>query len=671
MERYFSDFQVEIVDEQFIHKDIKTERSALVSLFNAQNELLEKITFGFIEINKIFEQIDNQEPINLSNCYIEGFSLSLYRQNRNLDVNKKISLRSINCENSFFCSGPEKNTSIDFSYASISSDLINFKNSIFAGASCVSFDYSIIRGNLFFDYSLFNFVDVSFSNIRFTGETVSFKNAVFKDGLKRFENNRFDCKEILFVNSEFGNGDVIFSESQFTETEIDFKISRFGNGRVDFNKVNFGTGLVNFEKAEFGDGNVNFRSSSFSGNVEFPRCVFGNGDLSFIGTNFEKGEVSFAGTEFGKGKLTFKQTFFGGDKLDFHYSHFEEGDILFERTDILKANVDFRAVDFGSGKVSFNRVNFGSGEVSFEASELKKGRITFKKTVFGAGVFNFEMADFKNAELIIDDVDFGSGKVSFRKSKFGLLSLESSQLNNYFDLRVEECGKLDLSNTIIKDIIDIDSSDFKTNIKALDLSGIRLLGRIYLDWRQNNVKQLIHQQDTNYANKAAQFRVLKQNYNLNGQYEYEDEAYVEFKRSESKSILENSKNKKWTERIRAKISYFLQLLIFDKVGQYATNPIRVLLSMTVVFVTFSFIYFFFSLLTNDSTIHSSLFKIGDPRNLSTIEKSFYHSAVTFLTIGYGDYYPAGYLRAVSGIEGFTGLFLMSYFTVAFVRKILR
>ena len=69
-------------------------------------------------------------------------------------------------------------------------------------------------------------------------------------------------------------------------------------------------------------------------------------------------------------------------------------------------------------------------------------------------------------------------------------------MNNYFDLRVEECGKLDLSNTIIKDIVDIDSADFKTNIKALDINGIRLLGRIYIDWKRNNVRDLILHQKT-------------------------------------------------------------------------------------------------------------------------------------------------------------------------------
>ena len=53
------------------------------------------------------------------------------------------------------------------------------------------------------------------------------------------------------------------------------------------------------------------------------------------------------------------------------------------------------------------------------------------------------------------------------------------------------------------------------------------------------------------------------------------------------------------------------------------------------------------------------------------EKAMYHSAITFLTIGYGDYYPTGGCRGLSIAEGWAGLFMMAYFTVAFVRKILR
>ena len=63
--------------------------------------------------------------------------------------------------------------------------------------------------------------------------------------------------------------------------------------------------------------------------------------------------------------------------------------------------------------------------------------------------------------------------------------------------------------------------------------------------------------------------------------------------------------------------------------------------------------------------------VGNADKLSVLFQTFYPSAITFLTIGYGDVYQMGFSRVISGIEGFTGVFMKSYFTVAFIRKILR
>jgi hypothetical protein len=161
--------------------------------------------------------------------------------------------------------------------------------------------------------------------------------------------------------------------------------------------------------------------------------------------------------------------------------------------------------------------------------------------------------------------------------------------------------------------------------------------------------------------------MLKENFNLTGRYNDEDKAYIQFKRHEAKadlheSIKRNPVNALWQYPAKA-----FQWLVFDQVGLYATNPLRVLFSMVVSYLFFSFIYVVLQLFSTASIISS----VGDPDNLSTVQRALYHSAITFLTIGYGDYYPSGVIRWVSGVEGFIGLFLMSYFTVAFVRKILR
>ena len=57
-----------------------------------------------------------------------------------------------------------------------------------------------------------------------------------------------------------------------------------------------------------------------------------------------------------------------------------------------------------------------------------------------------------------------------------------------------------------------------------------------------------------------------------------------------------------------------------------------------------------------------------------IDKIFgnlYFSAITFFTVGYGECSPLGLFKIIAPLEGGVGVFLMSYFTVAFVRKILR
>ena len=97
-------------------------------------------------------------------------------------------------------------------------------------------------------------------------------------------------------------------------------------------------------------------------------------------------------------------------------------------------------------------------------------------------------------------------------------------------------------------------------------------------------------------------------------------------------------------------------LVYEKMGLYGTSPYRVLLSMLVVVSAFSWMF-------------SQL-----PPPFEGNPEPFFHSIITFLTIGYGtDYINMNSFAAkfFSGFEGFLGLFLMSYFTIAFVRKVLR
>jgi hypothetical protein len=485
------------------------------------------------------------------------------------------------------------------------------------------------------------------------------------------KNAFFDSEDkVDFSFARFINGPIRFDGCLFGKSEVTFHASHFIGGDVFFIYVHFLNGNVDFSGVNFGQGAVDFKNTVFEkGDKDFQDAIFEKGNVSFINVEFNEGIASFVNTSFGDGDITFKICRFGKGKIDFHYARFGKGEKSFERTEFGEGNVDFRKVEFNEGKVNFNRSFFGAGNIDFEGSELLDGRFTFKRATFTRGQLNFEITEYRNSELVFDNTNFGMGNIQFRNAKVKSLSFQNCHINHYLDLRVSNSEYIDLSDTIVRDIIDLKPDDSKVHINTINYSGMRLLGRIFLDWRENNIKEMIKSQGatTSKREKADQFRILKENFNVTGQYEDEDAAYVEFKRYEATAILEEAKAKNPWNALHEYPIYLFKWLVFDQIGLYATNPVRVLLSMVVIYLLFTGLYIILPFISSCDIVSS----LGDPDKLSHVAIAFYHSVVTFLTIGYGDYYPSGAIRWISGFEGFMGLFLMSYFTVAFVRKILR
>lgn len=480
----------------------------------------------------------------------------------------------------------------------------------------------------------------------------------------------FDNKHPVDLTfAKFTGSDVNFEKAFFAKSSVSFHTSVIEGGGLDFSDAKVLTGDLTFISLDITSGQVNFKNARFGpGSVDFQDAVLGEGEVIFTNCDFGDGDVSFVNTQFGDGAVSFKVAVFGEGKVDFHYAKFGDGDISFERTEFGPGKKDFRTVEFGTGRVNFNRSVFGEGDVSFEACQLKKGKISFKRAEFGRGKINFELGEFDEIDAGFDRADFGEGSISFHQSRFKTLSLVSCHINNYLDLRVGSCEFIDLSDTIARDIIDLKPYEYDIEVERINFAGMRLIGRIYIDWKMNDVKNLIYRQkDTSKKIKAEQFRTLKENFNVTGQYSDEDKAYLEFKRLESKSILEESIEELPVSALWMYPVYGFKLLVFDWAGQYATNPLRVIISMLTTYTFYSFLLVFLTRFTRADVVSS----LGDPDKLGLLAKSFYHCAITFLTIGYGDYYPSGNIRWVSSVIGFTGLFLMSYFTVAFVRKILR
>jgi len=510
------------------------------------------------------------------------------------------------------------------------------------------------------------------------GETLNLNNAYIKNfSLTNYRTNKgfddhvhiqlknFSAKKAFF-DCDITND---FSYGEFLGNKITFESAIFGNGNTNFFNANFNHCEVSFKKSKFGSGSTSFKS-----------VKFGDGSITFNNTNFGTGNLSFVDADFSNGNVDFKNTYFGDGNVDFKFARFSNGDISFERASFGNGKKDFKNVEFGGGKIDFRRISFNDGDVSFEGVEFGNGKVSFRSSEFKHGRKSFHLSDFADGEAQFDYVDFGSGELSFNKAKVGDISFSGCHLNCYTDLRFGECKLIDLSNTIVRDILDVKPESEQVIIKEMNLVGMRILGRIFIDWRSNNVDELIYsQKKTSLFQKAEQFRILKENFRNNGQYDDEDASYVEFKRCEAKAKLTSFGNNKAKKFLVGYPNYYFQMYVFDYIGRYATDPIRVLANMLLSFSGFSLIYFVFS-------VSDSLNKIGhvvaggtetmplNNENMSTLHAfgdCLYYSGITFFTIGYGDYFANGILKPVAVFEGFSGVFLMSYFTVAFVRKILR
>lgn len=479
----------------------------------------------------------------------------------------------------------------------------------------------------------------------------------YRERLKLTANSNVDIVDFSAVNAFFEADDTIdFSYANFTGAQADFVKACFGNGNLSFLKSSFDDVAVDFSAVFFGRGHTNFQYTNF-----------GNKALTFENAS-NVGNLSFVNAQFGDGKVNFKGVHFGKGTVEFHFSKFGKGDISFDKSTWEGKRIDFRRVEFGEGKLDFRRAEFGDANLHFDESEFGPGRKSFKRAIFGCGNLSFEMTNFGEESVSFENAEFGHGNLSFFQSTLGALSFRSCHLNNYLDLRVQKCGILDLSNTIVRDVIDMKTGFSDVNITELKINGLRNLGKVILDYDKNNVEGLIeNQKDATNFQKAEQFRILKEDFGSSGQYEDEDKAYVKFKRYELKHLHENRLKGNAFQKIMAYPAKWFQQILFDKMGVYATDPVRVLMSMVIIYIGFSFLFYLMI-----HTGHGDLRPGFDPpEQMSELATSFYHSAITFLTIGYGDYAPWGVIRVLSSIEGFVGLFMMSYFTVAFVRKILR
>jgi len=456
------------------------------------------------------------------------------------------------------------------------------------------------------------------------------------------KNAFFDCDAYTDFSHAHFVSSCQFTHSIFTHGSLNFTHAIFEQG-ADFADCSFQSYQTLFQYAEVKGDYFKFENSRFNGEM-----------VSFINASLQSSEVNF------------KRVNFHTSKVKFHFATFGKGLKTFEKMKFHGPVFDFRRVNFGTGKIDFRRSLFGSGHVTFEESEIESGKLTFRLSKFQGGDLSFRRMDFGKDEVNLDHIGFGCKTISMENVIATNISISNSDVHSTLDLRIKSAEKIDLSESYLHSITDLNFHKPEA-LQELVLIGTKNLGKIIIFWEKNQVRKLIMNQKVPARDWAEQFNIIKDNFTKNGQYNDEDHAYVHYKRYELASRKQNAVSNGKLPKLMIHISYGLKSLVFDKMGLFATSPNRVFVSMIVAIAAFASIYMLFEFIDLGHLINS----VDAHDQLDIVDKSLYHSSITFFTIGYGDYYPTSWNRLVSAIEGWVGVFMMSYFTVAFVRKILR
>jgi len=692
----------EVESGKYSYKVLPRESTVLVKTIDDRGRATET-KYGFVDREEIYSLIETQQKINLNQCYMAGFSIKEYKAKMNLINELKVLIDLDGGIDTFFDTvysferahgrelfskklisnyNEDESITADFSYVCLENDNseVNFSNAQFGDGEVNFSNAQFGDGNVDFSDAQFGDGGVNFSNAQFGDGEVNFYNAQFGDGGVNFSDAQLGDGEVNFYNAQFGDGNVDFSDAQFGDGGVNFSNAQFGDGEVNFSNAQFGDGGVNFYNAQLGDGEVNFSNAQFGdGEVDFSNAQFGDGEVNFYNAQFGDGEVNFSNAQIGDGEVDFSNAQFGGGEVNFSNAQFGDGKVNFLEAQFGDGKVNFSNAQFGDGEVDFSNAQFGDGNVNFSDAQFGDGNVYFFIAQFGDGNVYFSDAQFGDGEVNFSNAQFGDGKVVFTRTQFGdgevdfhhvrfgegdvgftrilgeTVIFNDCCFRGHVNLENAKCKNLIIKNCLIEKTLSLKGMEVLT----LSLQDTKNLGQIFVKWKEDKIEERL-KSDTS-QNLTDQFVMLKENFHTIGRYEDEDMAYVKYKRCEWKS--------KYDELCNGKVywipMHYIKKLAFDTISEYATNYKRVAFCMIILWAVFTIFCFIPGQLCKSGVDYS----VG---YIPEIREGISYSIATFLTIGYGNITPStSFAVFLSGLEGFSGVFLIAYFTVAFARKALR
>jgi uncharacterized protein YjbI with pentapeptide repeats len=432
-------------------------------------------------------------------------------------------------------------------------------------------------------------------------------------------------------------------------------------------------------------------SGTFSKNIEIINCrieeirtkqdcVF-QSDVRLLNVNIT-GMASFVNAEFfGKcemAEIGFGYAEFYGSKFkseaNFRFTEFREfadfSEVVFERS------ANFRNAIFEHG-ADFCSVKF-KNKADFEQSEFHK-KVFFNDSKFyntadfdGCKIKHY--ADFRRAEFM-EDVEFRGaiskpqqenntntglyfnhvkihGNCNFGNSEFDVFTFSNSEISGDFYFK----------DVTLLNSVSFEGSQFTKNFNFLDSGKMKsrktggpyticLLaafnGDVKVEWDQI-IGKIYYSRKKNHAKACEEFRGLKEIFEKNDDYESMDRAYEMYRHHKN---MADSK---------LRLIKWLEFFFLMQCSGYGTRPFRFLLVALAVILSFAVFYSFqveqFNFLPD-----------------SALGFFFFFSLMTFIAGGIEGVHPNfdGWMKHVVAFESFSGILLMTLFTVMLARKFLQ
>jgi len=422
-------------------------------------------------------------------------------------------------------------------------------------------------------------------------------------------------------------------------------------GRASFDSANFASNAW-FNSTHFA-AKASFRSTSFDGSALFGEASFA-GEVSFNLANFA-GPASFDSAIFSS-NARFDSTHFA-DTASFNSTSFTDT-ASFNLASFPRAAL-FRSTSFAD-KASFSSTSFAGGAL-FDSACFADAA-SFWSTII-TGPVCLEKAHMRIGNLSVSGLNIQSGG--------GLLLSERQLINKrgVFESIIFRLPEHSWTRWLIE-YIEVALWPIWWLLAPLHpLADILPYGPFIEGSDKHESKAL--------ASASNQYNILRDNFRQQPSTDEQEDIchfmYMDCKRRARWAELWERLRKADDvpddpEPLGRVFMDWIHLCIMNRVLGYMIRTRRIVLSGLVLMLIFAAIY---EIWGGPGTISHTKENPNDPLWDEGRFSGIYFSLVTFVTLGFGDFSPKGWMQYVTGIEGLLGVTLIAMFTVAWGRKIIR